>query len=459
MAISNDSKLKTATSRDRAAVEAAYAAMSAEQRSYVDFNWGWHGRRNQQTPPGHWHTWLTLAGRGWGKTRTGAEFIIAEAERFKDGRGALVGATGADVWDVMVHGESGIIAHSPPWFKAKTYKRSVVFPNGFQATAYSAEEPDRLRGPQHHVFWADELAAWQYPESWDMLQFGLRLGMHPRGIVTTTPRPIPEIKALIKDESTYLVTGSTFENKDNLPASFFHSIIAKYEGTRLGDQELYAKILGDTPGALWKSDQIEALRVTTHPQLWRVVVAVDPAVSTKEGSAETGIVVVGVGDCPCSGVIERHGFVLEDATGHRSHEDEPVHLSPLEWARSAIKAYRKWNAHRMICETNQGGDLVISNIESVDPTIHPTEVKATDGKRTRAEPIAALYEQGKVHHVGRHGVLESQMTTWDALRTGERSPDRVDALVWALSALMLDQEDLTLPTRFVQPWGGQRRYR
>ena len=431
-----------------------------EEKEKFNHNWKLHGRPEQQIPEGPWHTWLTLAGRGWGKTRTGAEFIIAEAKRLPMGRGALVGATASDAWDVMVHGESGLIASSPPWFKPRTYARSLIWPNGFSAKTYTAEEPDRLRGPQHHVFWADELAAWQYPETWDMLQFGLRLGTHPRGIVTTTPRPTPEIKVMVKDEHTVLTGGSTFDNEDNLPPSFLHSILKRYEGTRLGEQELYAAILGDTPGALWRSDELENLRVSKHPELTRICVAIDPAVSTKEGSAETGIVVVGIGECDCKGTPEAHGFVLEDVTGRRTHEDEPVHKQPFEWATAAIQAYRKWNAHRIIAETNNGGDLVISNIESVDPTVHPFEVKATDGKRTRAEPIAGLYEQGRVHHVGRFGTLESQMTTWAALTTGERSPDRVDALVWGLSYLMLAVEDLSLPKRVVMPWGqGRRLYR
>jgi phage terminase large subunit-like protein len=323
-----------------------YAKLTPAQQLDFQYDWTVHGRPEQLTPPGDWYVWLALAGRGWGKTRTGGEFIIAEAKTLPGGRGALVGATGADVWDVMVHGESGILAKSHPNFLPVTYKRSVVWPNGFIATAYSAEEPDRLRGPQHHVFWADELAAWQYPETWDMLQFGLRLGKRPRGIVTTTPRPTPEIKALFADPMTVKSRGSTYENIQNLPEVFVKKIIARYEGTRLGEQELYAAILGDTPGALWKSEQIEKLRIRLEqlPDLVRICVAIDPAVSTKEGSAETGIVVVGIGPCMCKGPNHKpevHGFVLEDATGERTQEDDPVHLQPAEWAAAACKAYRK----------------------------------------------------------------------------------------------------------------------
>ena len=445
------SLFRLASERDPEAFIRWYNVLTKDQKLRFDYDWEVHARPEQLVPKGSWHTWLALAGRGWGKTRTGAEFIIGEAKSLPGGRAALVGATGADVWDVMVHGESGIMARSPPWFMPTTYRRSVIWPNGFQAAAYSAEEPDRLRGPQHHVYWGDEVAAWQYPEAWDMLQFGLRLGRHPRGIVTTTPRPTPQIRALLKDETTICSTGSTYDNEENLPETFIHTIVKKYEGTRLGRQELYAEILSDTPGALWKRDELDSHRVKSPTELYRVVVAIDPAVSTKDNSAETGIIVAAVGDCSCKGFSERHGFVLDDVSGS---------YTPLEWAQKAINVFRMRGAHRMVCETNQGGDLVISNIESVDKNIHPLEVKATDGKRTRAEPVAGLYEQGKVHHVGVLPKLEDQMCTWAALTSGERSPDRVDALVWALSYLMLDVEDLSLPKQPVIPWsGGRRLYR
>jgi len=399
---------------DPAALRAWYRELEPEKQVEFDHDWSIHGRPEQQTPPGAWNAWACIAGRGWGKTRTGAEFIIREAARLGGvGRAALVGRTGPEVWDVMVHGESGILAKSPPWFLPHTYKRSVIWPNGFQAQAYSAEEPKSLRGPQHHVYWAEELAQWQYPETWDMLQLGLRLGTHPRGIITTTPRPTPEIKAIVESAKltmnnpnplTVISAGSTYDNEDNLPSTFLHQILSKYEGTRLGRQEIYAKILSDTPGALWTQDVIDERRIKPHdkPEFLRIVVAIDPAVSTKENSAETGMVVVGLAWCNCRGgrTAEKHGFVLSDLSGQ---------FTPLEWGHRAIMAYRRWGAHRIIAETNNGGDLVISNLESIDPTVFPQEVKASDGKRTRAEPVSALYEQGRVHHVGVHAQLEDQM--------------------------------------------------
>lgn len=435
-----------AATRDPAALKRFYDALSPSRRVDFDHDWSIHGRPKQHPPEGPWHSWLCLAGRGWGKTRTGAEFINGEAARLPGGRAALVGATAADTWDVMVHGESGILARSHPKFMPVTYKRTVLWPNGFQATAYTAEKPDRLRGPQHHVFWADELAAWKYPEAWDMLVFGLRLGSHPRGIITTTPRPTPEIKALVEDAKsgrTVISSGSTYDNEANLPETFLLDIERRYEGTRLGDQEIWAVLLEDTPGALWQRDQLRALRVNEAVDLRRVVVAIDPAVSTRDASAETGIIVVGVGLCMCKGKAEEHGFVLDDGSGM---------WTPLEWATKAIKLYRQYRAHKMIAEVNNGGDLVISNVETIDNTVHPFPVSASDGKRTRAEPVAALYEQGRVHHVGVLAKLEDQMCTWSAMTKGKRSPDRVDALVWGLSYLMVDRDAPALSTPPVIPW-------
>jgi len=448
------SLFRLAAENDLDATKAWYYGLSPDEQLHFDYDWTVHGRPEQLIPPGAWHTWLCLAGRGWGKTRTGAEYSLHEAYSFPNGRGALVGQTGQDVWDVMVHGESGIIARAPPWFMPETYERTLIFPNGCQIFTYSAETPRKLRGPQHHFYWADEMASWQYPETWDMLLFGMRLGNNPRGIVTTTPRPTTEIRKLVEDAKpkpgrpalTVISTGSTYDNEDNLPETFLHDIISRYEDTRLGQQEIYAIVLDDTPGALWKRDTIEACRVKEFPELLRIVVAIDPAVSTKDTSAETGMIVAGIGMCGCrQGRLEKHGFVLYDGSGR---------FTPFEWGTRAVGLYRQWKAHRIIAETNNGGDLVISNIESIDPTIYPFEVKASDGKRTRAEPVSALYEQTRVHHVGVLPKLEDQMCTWAALTKGERSPDRVDALVWAISYLMLDVETVSVPARPVIPWGG-----
>lgn len=328
--------------------------------------------------------------------------------------------TAADARDVMVEGESGILAVSPPWNRPvyEPSKRRVVWPNGAMATLYSAEEPERLRGPQHDVAWADELAAWKYPEAWDQLQFGLRLGPDPRVVVTTTPKPIRVLKAILAHPATALTRGSTYENAANLPPAFLEKIIARYEGTRLGRQELFAEILEDVPGALWKREQLENLRAVRVPELVRVVVGVDPAAGASELGSETGIVVAGLG-------ADGRGYVLEDAS---------LAASPDAWARAAVAAYHKYGADRLVAEVNQGGDMVRHTVYTVDRKVAFKPVRASRGKQIRAEPVAALYEQGRVHHVGQLGALEDQMCTWVP---GEKSPDRLDALVWALTELMI----------------------
>jgi len=377
-------------------------------------------------PPGDWRTWLILAGRGWGKTRTGAEWVL---DRIEDGyeRIALVGPTAADVRDVMVEGESGLLAVAPDDM-APNYepsKRRITFANGALCTTFSADEPDRLRGPQHDAGWCDEIAAWRYPEAWDQLQFGLRLGTDPRCIVTTTPRPTREVRELVKATTTVVTRGSTFDNADNLAPAFLERILAKYEGTRLGRQELYAEILDDVPGALWSRQMLEdAVRgYPPEPDLRRVVVAVDPAVTSGEDSDETGIVVAGRSDT--------QGFVLADVT---------CRLSPDGWARRAVDAYHQHGADRIVAEANQGGDMVRTVLRTVDPSVPVKLVHATRGKRVRAEPVAALYEQGRVFHAAVFAELEDQLVTWTP--DSPTSPDRLDALVWALTDL-----DLARPAR------------
>lgn len=368
--------------------------------------------------------WLILAGRGFGKTRTGAESVRAEAERDKSGRIALVGPTAADVRDVMVEGESGILAISPPWFRP-TYepsKRRLTWPNGAIATTYSADEPDRLRGPQHSFAWGDEPASWRYPEAWDMLQLGLRLGTRPRSIMTGTPKPIRLIRDLLARKDCHVTRGSTYDNRSNLAKPFLDAIVKKYEGTRLGRQELYAEVLDDVPGALWSRRCLDDYRVQKAPDLQRVVVAIDPPATSGEEANEAGIVVAGV---DASGVA----YVLEDWSQR---------ASPEEWARKAIAAYRKWDADCLAAECNQGGEMVERVIKSV-ADVPVKLVRATRGKYVRAEPASALYEQGRVKHVGVHPVLEEQMTSFTPERAADRSdgfsPDRVDALVWAITEL------------------------
>jgi phage terminase large subunit-like protein len=290
------------------------------------------------------------------------------------------------------------------------------------ATVYSADEPERLRGPQHDGAWCDELASWRFADAaWANLQFGLRLGQAPRSVITTTPKPIRILKELLTAESTVVSRGSTYENRGNLADSFIDAVRTRYEGTRLGRQELYAELLEDAEGALWKRDEIEEHRVREAPELKRIVVACDPAATSGEEANETGIVVAGVSR---SG----EGYVLDDRT---------VRASPLKWAERAVAAYHVFKADRLIAETNQGGEMVKQTIATVDPKVPYKGIHATRGKLTRAEPVAALYEQGRVHHVGAFPELEDQLCQWEP---GAPSPDRLDALVWALTELMVDAE-------------------
>lgn len=366
-----------------------------------------------------------LAGRGFGKTRTGAEYVRARVEAGEWVRVALVAETAADARDVMVDGPAGILDASPPSFRPRyePSRRRLTWPNGAIATTYSATDPDQLRGPQHDGAWADEPAKWQYAQdTWDNLMFGLRLGTDPRCIATTTPRPIALIRDLLarRGADVVVTSGATYENAANLAPAFLNQIVRKYEGTRLGRQELLAELLDDTPGALWTRATIEAGRVREVPELRRIVVAVDPAMTSGDDADETGIIVAGKG-------ADGHGYVLTDLT---------CRLSPDGWARRAVDAYHEHAADRLVAEVNNGGDLVAHTIRTVDRTVSYKAVHASRGKRVRAEPVSALYEQGKVHHVGGFAALEDQMCTFVPDLT-DGSPDRVDALVWVLTDLML----------------------
>lgn len=396
----------------------------------VIFNWGLVARDSQRIPPGDWLTWLILSGRGWGKTRTGAEFIRAQKDAGL-GRFALIGQTVADARDVMIEGESGLLSVCPPWDRPKyePSKRRLTWPNGAQATTYSADEPDQLRGPQQEAAWGDEPAKWKYAqETMDNLLMGLRLGAKPRLLLTGTPRPTRLIKDLVKEAQTgrvHLTRGTTYENLDNLSPAF-RSIIEKYEGTRIGRQELEAEVLEDVEGALWTLAQIDALRVDKAPpeMLW-VTVGVDPAVTSKEDSDETGIVVAGRAWCSCKGTADKHYFVLQDATVGI--------VAPTVWASAAVNAYHRHEANVIAAEVNNGGDLIQTLIRGIDPKVPVRKLHASRGKLTRAEPVSMLYEQGKVHHVGTFPLLEDQMCTYVA-GMGD-SPDRMDALVWAITEL------------------------
>jgi predicted phage terminase large subunit-like protein len=394
----------------------------------LERDWPSVARPSQLAPSGDWRIWLLLAGRGFGKTRSGAEWVREQAETGKAGRIALVAPTAADVRDVIIEGESGLLAiapdHARPLYEPS--KRRLTWPNGAIATAYSADEPERLRGPQHDAAWCDELASWRYPDAWDMLMLGLRLGKDPRAVVTTTPKPTRLLRDLLSRAGTDVAVtrGSTMENEANLASAFLAQIVRRYEGTRLGRQELDAELLDDAPNAMWTRDLIERAHVAAAPSLRRIVVAIDPATTSGEESDETGIVVAGVG-------VDGEGYVLDDLSGR---------LAPTEWARRAVAAYQRHEADRVVAEVNAGGEMVEATLRVVDRNVSFKAVHASKGKVARAEPVAALYEQGRVHHVGAFPALEDQMcsftTGYDRSSAG-MSPDRLDALVWALTELML----------------------
>jgi phage terminase large subunit-like protein len=406
------------------------SSFAAQLVDALENSWAAVARANQLPPPGDWwQIWLLLAGRGFGKTRTLAEWVCDTAASGHVRRIALVAATAADARDVLVEGESGILAVAPPWCRPvyESSKRRLTWPNGAIATTFSAEEPERLRGPQHDAAVCDELGSWSRPETFDMLQFGLRLGRNPRCLVATTPRPTKLIRELLAREGRDVVVtrGSTYENRAHLAPGFFDQVIRKYEGTRLGRQELNAELLDDTPGALWSHAIIDAARMSVAPLLQRIVVAIDPAVSSGEDADETGIVVVGK---DTSG----QGYVLQDLSGR---------FSPTEWARIAVAAYQTHRADRIVAERNNGGDMVQATIRMVDPNAALSTVWASRGKVARAEPVSALYEQGRMHHIGSFPQLEDQMTnfTSDFDREAARySPDRLDALVWATTELLVE---------------------
>jgi phage terminase large subunit-like protein len=401
-------------------------SFAAQLVDALENSWPAVARRNQLPPPGDWwQIWLLLAGRGFGKTRTLAEWVCEQAALGQASRIALVAVTAADARDVLVEGASGILAVAPPWCRPiyEPSKRRLTWPDGAVATTYSAEEPERLRGPQHDAAVCDELGAWSRPETWDMLQFGLRLGRKPRCLVATTPRPTKLIRELLAREGQDVVVtrGSTYENRANLAPGF--SI--RSSATRLGRQELNAELLDDTPGALWSHAIIDAARVSAAPSLHRIVVAIDPAVTSGEDADETGIVVVGKD-------ANGHGYVLEDLSGK---------YSPTEWARIAVAAYRTHRADRIVAERNNGGDMVQATIRMVDPNVALSTVWASRGKVTRAEPVSALYEQGRMHHIGSFPQLEDQMTNFTSdfdRDAAGYSPDRLDALVWATTELLVE---------------------
>ncbi|WP_443147442.1 DNA-packaging protein [Prosthecomicrobium sp. N25] len=409
------------------------AGLSPEEAARLGDDWILWARDDQLPPPGPWTTWLILGGRGAGKTRAGAEWVKALAlgrrpfAALPVGRIALVGETFADVRDVMIEGVSGLLrvhrrADRPVW---KPSLRRLEWPNGAVAQAFSSEDPEALRGPQFEAAWGDEVAKWRHAEeSWDMLQFGLRLGETPRQLATTTPRPVPLMRRLLAEAGTVVTRASTRANAFHLAPRFLDAVVGRYRGTRLGRQELDGEMIEDRADALFRREDLERLRVEQAPPLARIVVAIDPPASAAKGADACGIVAAGR---------------AEDGTAYVLADLSAAGLRPADWAARAIGLYRSLDADALVAEVNQGGDMVAAVLREVDPGVPVKSVRATRGKYVRAEPVAALYAQNRVRHAGVFPELEDEMADFGpgGLSDG-RSPDRLDALVWALTHLMLE---------------------
>lgn len=409
---------------------------SEAELNLLHCDWDFWARPKQKLPLGKWMTWLILAGRGFGKTRTGAEAIIHWQNPSKVtttpmtvkgySHFAIIGQATSDVRDVMLEGESGIISSAPFYNKPRyvASRRVLEWPNGAQAHLYSGDEPDQLRGPQHQKGWVDELVKFKYmEETWDMFELGLRLGNSPQAIVTTTPKPKKLLKKLVADEDVVTTYGSSYENMGNLSPNFIKRVIKKYEGTRLGKQELWGKILTDVEGALWSMTMIENCRINVAPSLERIVVSIDPAVTNKDTSDQTGIIVMGRDKF-------KRAYILEDASGKYDSKD---------WAELAIRLYKKWRADYILGEVNNGGDLIKTVIGLLDRTVPFQEVWASRDKYTRATPVSGAYQQERVYHVGHFPELEEELTEWEP---GENSPNRLDAAVWGVTDLILEEEEV-----------------
>jgi len=416
---------------------AALSVLTDAEAEALLYDWrGFNARPDQVAPEGDWDIWLALAGRGWGKTEAGAQWI---REQVNNGARsiALIAETQKDLEEVMVKRLLGIY---PPGEGPKVRYKPVriTWPCGAVALGYNGTEPDQLRGPEFDTAWIDELAKYRYArETWDMLQFGMRSGDHPKVMVTTTPRPIELIKALASgaEGKVHVTRGRTLDNRSNLAPGFIEKVTARYGSSRLGRQELDAEILGDLPGALWTQTNLDIYRVKEPVDLGRVVVSIDPAITNTEDSDEHGLVVAGIG-------ADQTGYLLEDAS---------LTGSPMEWAKAAITLTKKYSADGVVVEVNQGGDMVAHTLRTIAPMLNIIEVRATRGKHVRAAPIASLYEQGRIRHVGGFHKLENQMTQMtNEGYQGEGSPDRVDAMVWAFTELMPDMVDtIADASRFV----------
>ena len=440
--LENASKIDLLASLNDSERAEAIGDFSDEDIETLLWDWRANARPNQILPEGDWLLWLLLAGRGFGKTRTGAETVREWAEN-PDERILMIAPTAADVRDVMIEGPSGLMSCYPPERKPIYYptRHLVAFPSGAVGITRSADKPERLRGPQFTKFWADELMAWRYvQDAWDQIMFGFRLPDRAlQGVITTTPKPLKLLKEIAADIGTIVTRGSSYDNAANLSETYYRKVIKPYEGTRLGRQEINAEILDDVPGALWTRSMIDAYRIKLGEVRWdlvtRIVVAIDPAVTAGEDSDDTGIIVAGL-------TVSGHVIVIDDLTCKES---------PLGWARIAVGAYKTRQASRIIGEVNNGGDLVESNIRAVSPEVAFRAVRASRGKAVRAEPVAALYEQGRVHHVGSFLELEDQLCSF-VPGLAQKSPDRMDALVWAITDLVVDEEIMTERIQFAQPY-------
>jgi phage terminase large subunit-like protein len=410
-------------------VRSAVADLPVQEAATLFYDWRFWARPGQTPPEWDWRVWVLTGGRGSGKSWTGANWINDKALTVE--RLALIGRTAADIRDVMVQGDSGVIRQSPPWFQPvyEPSRRRVTWPNGAFALCFSADEPNLLRGPQFEVAWADELAAWRkLEETWNNLMFCLRIGEQPQVVVTTTPRPLKTLKNIIALPSTHRTNESTYANIINLADNWAEEVISQYEGTRLGRQELHGEILDDNPNALWTREMIDDNRVTRAPDLNAVTVAVDPPASDNptEKTAECGIVVGGRAGKKSD--RKSQCYILDDLSLGR--------VRPEEWGGQVVAAYYKYKADKVVAEQNNGGAMVRSTIQAVDPKVKVELVSASRGKMTRAEPVSALYERHRVHHVGHFPEMEDQQCEWEP---GAPSPDRMDALVWLVTDLMLGE--------------------
>lgn len=408
--------------------------VGSELLKTVSTAWELHARREQFPPEGFWTVWLIRTGRGWGKTRTGGEWLRREHQKnpMTDG---IIARTETDLERYCLRGESGILSTAPEHYRPEYQpgKQRLVWPDGSLTLLFHSFAPDSIRGPNLSRVWADELASWKYPEEcWDNMEFSLRAGNSPKVVVTTTPRPIPLIRKLERDRNVVLTTGHMNENMANLAPSFIKRMQERYEGTRKGRQELAGEVLDEAEGALWKREWFDrpGMRIAKLPcRVKRVVVAIDPPASNTVESAEAGIVVVAAGE-------DGRGYVLADLSRRATAQ---------EWARTALYAYQDWNANLIVAERNNGGEMVTMTVRTVEKDLKaegvlddlPVSLRtvwASRGKAARAEPISALYEQGRFSHVGQFPELEDQLTGWEP-DSGDRSPDRLDALVWGATAL------------------------